>query len=130
MEIIKEIKTSWKLIKETNVATGQSRILSGYGGDGRFGWPKEPKVGFIREECSNIVFCATIAAARASRGRSSSLVEFEDRDGLHTYQTGTIGMFHFFKAIQEGRIVVSDGWLIGTFTFAKQGKEIYLQPYG
>ena len=129
MKILQTIKTKWTLVKETETATGVSRLLSGYNRVGRFYHDKAPAPGFTWEEHPNIVFEAQIKTSRASRGRSSALVEFTDSDGLHTYQTGLSGLFEILRGLEAGNITIQNGWLTGTFTFQKQGQEIYLMPY-
>jgi hypothetical protein len=141
MEIIKQSPKKWKIYQD--VKTGI--IHSGYDEIGTLSmwgvkreytedgerwvtkWPRD-SVPYELKPIDNIIFHARIKPVKVTRGRSSALVFFEDRDHLHKYHTGLAGTMAIMKGVADEVITAKAGYLVGLWTFKKQGNGIYIFP--
>lgn len=108
--------------KNWKIPTADGKFISGY-----FEYIKYKNVEI--GETNNIIFDARIKIVSFGRGRSSVFFEFVDIDDGNKYFTGPKGMLKIMEGVQEEKISKSDNCFFGTFTFQKQGENIYLFPY-
>lgn len=129
--------SSWRLT-QAFYPDGSTETLSGYNGDGFFSshrrrqWEENARAkgAEIIDDAPNFVFYAHIKPTGYSRGRSSAIMEFDDKDGVHKFHAGMDGTFKILTALGSGKLkFVDDGYIFGVFTFVKQGTSIYIIPY-
>lgn len=81
------------------------------------------------EYVENFVFEARLKYTGCQRGRSAAIFCFQDADGPNKFETGMSGLDLLLNGAADGSIKFEDGCYIGTWTFKKQGSEIYFRPY-
>lgn len=66
----------------------------------------------------------------ASMGRGRSAANFYGTfvDSPQTYELSMDGTMDVLRAMQDGRMPIVDGHIVGDWTFAKQGQNIFLKP--
>lgn len=66
----------------------------------------------------------------STRGRSAAnfLGHFHG-NGLVSYRLSMEGTQTLWELVQDGRFPITDGYIDGKWTFAKQGMNIFLKPY-
>ena len=127
MEIVAQNPKGWKLIKVDGL------VQSGYWGNtppskcvkigDRYETRKDP-----HDEIDNFFFSTGIRAVGYSRGRSSVLVEFEDWLDDNKYFASVKGVELLLYALQDGNVIVDDGYLYGVWTYKKMGSSIGIMP--
>lgn len=63
------------------------------------------------------------------RGRSAANFYGKFRDSDHGYDLSMDGTLDTILAIQDGRMKIVDGYIVGDWTFSKNGQNIFLRPY-
>ncbi len=112
---------NWKLRAHKD-ATGREIIDTGWVGSR---WDQDSKF----YEIENRVIHARLSMDANERGRSKVVFSLKCADGLHTFETGVLGVAAIVQALQKGHLVIAaDGWIAGWWTFLKQGDSIYIFP--
>lgn len=134
MRVVEPNPKDWKLRCSVD-KNGRVTVHSGYQG----GWHSDnamwqlqnrsldPHISF---RADNVIFEAEIIPVSFSRGRSSVTYRWDDTQDHHTYETGPKFMLAIAKGIVEKKLEVRYGsGIFGYWTFAKQGSQVYLEPY-
>lgn len=103
---------------------GKEYILTGWDG----GWSRAAQAKESYRVPNRIV-SAAIQVQGSRKGRSSVTFMLTDSDPEQKLTTGVLGMQSILQALQKGLLKLDkDGWIVGHWTFQKQGDEVYLFP--
>lgn len=119
---VKETPNKTWALQSYKEADGVVRIKTGYTGDS-WGLPRGTEI----TEVPNRIMSGKLKIADFGRGRSAVTYEFEDEEGF-SYKAGGKSIMLLLAALLDGAVKIVDGYFDGQWTFAKQGKEIYIVP--
>ncbi len=86
------------------------------------------------EECmvigENVVITHDFKIDSMSRGRSAANFSghFRGHEEV-SYEFGMQGTMQLIELLQSGAFWIVDGYIVGRWTFAKQGSSMFLKPY-
>ena len=78
----------------------------------------------------NAIITGDFKMVSMSRGRSAANFHghFRGHEEV-SYELGMKSTYDIVEALQYGRMQIVDGYISGTWSFAKQGCDIFLKPY-